>query len=101
MPQCCHFCFPHWFQLNFRNCSQRKDNANQNRVKKKIYKTSDLGGPQLGGSVNIIHISHGFEGDIPEYQPRGDTKAVMSPDAEGRHVIYVMHQEIFFAFLSK
>mgnify|MGYP003686110061 CR=1 FL=1 len=45
----------------------------------------------------IIHISHGFEGDIPDYQPRGDTKAlaryvtrcrkpwrVMSPDAEGR-----------------
>ena len=24
----------------------------------------------------IIHISHGFEGDIPEYQPRGDTKAL-------------------------
>ena len=26
--------------------------------------------------VDIIHISHGFEGDIPEYQPRGDTKAL-------------------------
>ena len=26
--------------------------------------------------VHIIHISHGFEGDIPEYQPRGDTKAL-------------------------
>ena len=26
--------------------------------------------------VAIIHISHGFEGDIPEYQPRGDTKAL-------------------------
>ena len=25
---------------------------------------------------NIIHISDGFEGDIPEYQPRGDTKAL-------------------------
>ena len=25
---------------------------------------------------NIIHISHGFVGDIPEYQPRGDTKAL-------------------------
>ena len=25
---------------------------------------------------DIIHISHGFEGDIPEYQPQGDTKAV-------------------------
>ena len=24
----------------------------------------------------FIHISHGFEGDIPEYQPRGDTKAM-------------------------
>ena len=24
----------------------------------------------------IIHISHGFEGDIPEYQPLGDTKAL-------------------------
>ena len=24
---------------------------------------------------HIMHISHGFEGDIPEYQPRGDTKA--------------------------
>ena len=23
-----------------------------------------------------IYISHGFEGDIPEYQPRGDTKAL-------------------------
>ena len=22
------------------------------------------------------HISHGFEGDIPEYQPRGDTKVL-------------------------
>ena len=67
----------------------------------------------------IIHISHGFEGDIPEYQPRGDTKALARyvtlchpmPKAEGditcqglsviegqifwysrprRHVIYVM-----------
>ena len=28
------------------------------------------------GYQNIIHISHGFEGDIPEYQPRGDTKAL-------------------------
>ena len=26
--------------------------------------------------VDIIHISHGFEGDIPEYQPRGNTKAL-------------------------
>ena len=25
---------------------------------------------------DIIHISHGFEGVIPEYQPRGDTKAL-------------------------
>ena len=25
---------------------------------------------------DIIHISHGFEGDIPEYQPPGDTKAL-------------------------
>ena len=25
---------------------------------------------------DIIHISHGFEADIPEYQPRGDTKAL-------------------------
>ena len=25
---------------------------------------------------DIIHISHGFEGDIPQYQPRGDTKAL-------------------------
>ena len=24
----------------------------------------------------IIHISHGFGGDIPEYKPRGDTKAL-------------------------
>ena len=26
--------------------------------------------------IKIIYISHGFEGDIPEYQPRGDTKAL-------------------------
>ena len=25
---------------------------------------------------DIIHISHGLEGDIPEYQPRGDTKSL-------------------------
>ena len=25
---------------------------------------------------DIIHISHGFKGDIPEYQPQGDTKAL-------------------------
>ena len=23
-----------------------------------------------------IHVSHGFEGDIPGYKPRGDTKAL-------------------------
>ena len=27
-------------------------------------------------NYDIIHISHGVEGDIPEYQPRGDTKAL-------------------------
>ena len=26
--------------------------------------------------MDIIHISHGFEGDKPEYQARGDTKAL-------------------------
>ena len=30
--------------------------------------------PAATDLVNI-HISHVFEGDIPEYQPRGDTKA--------------------------
>ena len=25
---------------------------------------------------DIIHRSHGFEGDTPEYQPRGDTEAL-------------------------
>ena len=25
--------------------------------------------------IDIIHISHGLEGDIPEYQPRDDTIA--------------------------
>ena len=37
----------------------------------------------MGPKDDIIHISHGFEGDIQEYQPRGDTKA-LAPDAEGR-----------------
>ena len=27
-------------------------------------------------NYDIIHISPGFEGDIPEYQPLGDTKAL-------------------------
>ena len=31
---------------------------------------------QIDNVTDIIHISHGFEGDIPEYQPRGDTKAL-------------------------
>lgn len=27
-------------------------------------------------SIHIIHILHGFEGDIPEYLPQGDSKAL-------------------------
>ena len=26
---------------------------------------------------NIMHILHGFKGDILEYQPRGDTEALV------------------------
>ena len=30
----------------------------------------------MANTCDIIDISHGFEGDIPEYQPRCDTKAL-------------------------
>ena len=39
----------------------------------------------------IIHISHGFEGDIPEYQPRGDTKAL------ARYVTQHWRQRVTYA----
>ena len=44
-------------------------------------------GLMLAQRLHIIHLSYGLEGDIPEYQPLGDTKALaryMSPDAEGK-----------------
>lgn len=36
--------------------------------------------------IDIIHILHGFEGDITEYLPRGDRKALEC--AEGTKLSY-------------
>ena len=65
-------------------------------------------------AYDIIHISHGFEGDIPEYQPRGDTKALAryvtrcaniaarGPTSfKGLHLIWVKIIEFLIHFFNK
>ena len=53
-------------------------------------------GLMLAQRLHNIHISHGLEGDIPEYQPRGDTKAVVRYVTRCRRAIHTAINIILF-----
>ena len=48
--------------------------------------------------MHIVHISRGFEGDIPEYQPRGDTKALADYVTRcRRHKVRFIYDLMYYA----
>lgn len=50
----------------------------------------------------IIHVLHGFEGDIPEYLPRGDRKALLCrPMSKFFNLIFLVGADVDSRVLSK